>query len=123
MICSKRGVGASQKGLHLADVGRFAVNELLCQIFNLAVMVRPLVHVFNTLDHAPGIAQNHHIRHQPFARLKFRQIPSSLGSQGMGLTFDGIIFLQLGFQGFAQAGPHGGIQNTSDANLPHLCGF
>lgn len=141
MICSKRGFCASQKGLHLTDVGGFAVDELLSQIFNLAVMVRPLVHIFNAFDHAPGVAQNHHIcdlgvgipiaqlhschhiRHQPFAWLKLRQIPSPLGSQGMGLTFNGIVFLQLGFQGFPQAGPHGGIQNASDANLPHLCCF
>ena len=61
MICSKRRVCASEKGLHLADVGGFAVDELLGQVFNLAVMISPLVHIFNALDHTTGIAQNHHI--------------------------------------------------------------
>ena len=141
MICSKREVCASQEGLHLTDVGGFAIDELLGQIFDLAVMVCPLVHIPNTLDHAPGIAQNHHIRHfgigiavtelhtghhvrhQPFARLQFRQFPTSLRCQGMGLTFDGIIFLKLGFQRFPEAGPQVGIQKAPDTNLAHLCGF
>ena len=61
MICSKRKFCASEKGLHLTDVGGFAVDKFLGQIFNLAVMVRPLVHIFKSLDHAPGVAQNHHV--------------------------------------------------------------
>ena len=141
MICSKRRMGASEKRLHLTDVGGFAVDQLLGQVFDLAVMVSPLVHIFNALDHTAGVAQNHHIRdfgigiavaelhtghhirHQPFAGLKFRQLPASLGSQCMGLTFDGVILLELGFQRFPQAGPHGSIQNAPDAHLAHLCGF
>ena len=141
MICSKRGLCASEKGLHLADIGGFAVDELLGQVLDLAVMVCPLVHIFNAFDHTSCIAQDHHVcdlgigiavaqlhpghhvRHQPFARLEFRQIPSPLGSQCVGLTFDGIVLLKLGFQSFSQAGPHGGIQNTSDANLTHLGRF
>ena len=61
MICSKREFGVSEKGLHLTDVGGLAVDELLGQIFDLAVVIGPLMHIFNTLDHAPGIAQDHHV--------------------------------------------------------------
>ena len=141
MICSKRRFCASEKRLHLADVGGLAVDELLGQIFNLAVMVCPLVHIFDAFDHTAGIAQNHHVRdfgvgiavaqfhschhvrHEPLARLKFRQFPATLGCQGVCLTFDGIVFLQLGSQCLPQAGTHGGIQNASYAHLTHLCGF
>ena len=61
MICSKRKSGASEEGLHLADVCCFAVDQFLGQIFDLAVMVGPLVHILQTLYHAAGIAQNHHV--------------------------------------------------------------
>ena len=61
MICSKRKFCASEKGLHLTDVGGFAIDELLGQVFNLAVMISPLVHIFDALDHTPCVAQNHHI--------------------------------------------------------------
>ena len=138
MICSKRKFGASEKGLHLADIGCFAIDELLGQVFNLAVMISPLMHIFDTLDHTTCVAQNHHIRdfgvgiavaqfhtghhvcHQPFARLQFRQVPTPLRGQSVGLAFDGIVFLQLGFQSLPQAGPHGIIQNAPDAHLAHL---
>ena len=62
MICSKRKFGASEEGLHLTNVGGFTINELLGKVLDLAIMVSPLVHIFNAFDHAPGIAQNHHVR-------------------------------------------------------------
>ena len=141
MICSKRKSGASEEGLHLADVCCFAVDQLLGQIFDLAVMVGPLVHILQPLYHAAGIAKNHHVRnfgvgisiaelhsghhvgHQSLSGLQFRQFPASLGSQSVGLAFNGIVLLELGFQRFPQAGSHGGIENAPDPYLPHLRGF
>ena len=41
----------------------------------------------------------------------------------MGLGFDGIVLLKLGFQSLSKTWTHGSIQNASDANLTHLCGF
>lgn len=97
--------------------------------------------VLQPCDHPAGISLNHHacnfgvriavtelhprhhIRHDADARLQLLQLPPSLGCDGMGFRFNGIIFLKLGLQGLAQPRPHGGIQYTADANLTHLCGF
>ena len=61
MICSKRVICASEEGLHLADVGHFRVDEFLGQVLDLAVMLAPVMHILQPLDHATGIAQNHHV--------------------------------------------------------------
>ena len=141
MICSKRMVCASEERFHLADVGGFGVDELLGQIFDLAVIFFPMVHILQPLDHTSCVTQNHHvcnfgvrmavaqlhpgchIGHEPDTGIQFRQFPAPLGGQRMGLTFNGIELFQLRLQGLLEAGAHDFILNTADAHLTHLGRF
>ena len=138
MICSKKAFCASEEWLHLPDVGHLGIDELLGQIFDLGVMLLPMVHVFQTFHHAPGIANDHHVRnfgvgasvaqlhaahhvrHNSCGLAQFWQFPAMVGGQGMGLAFDSIVLLKLGFQGFLQVRFYGCIHNTADAHLAHL---
>lgn len=131
----------SQISLHLADIGGLAVQQLLAQCVDLLVLLTELMEGFQTLDHAPGVALNHHvgnfgvgvpaaqlhpgheIRPDPYGGVKLVHVPAPLGGDGMGFGFDGIVFPKLGFQRFPQPGTHTGVQHTANADLPHLGGF
>ena len=131
----------SKEPLHLADIGGLAVQQFLGQGPEQIVLAVELVQIFQTLDHATGISLNHHagdfgigvaagephpchhVRHGPDHGVQFRYLPASGGGDAVGLGFNGIIFLELGFQGLAQGGAHIGVQHTADANLTHLGSF
>lgn len=131
----------SQEILHLPDIGCFTVQQFLADGTDLLVLPVELMDVLQSFDHTfcisldhhvgdlgvsvtPGeLGSCHHVSHEPDCRVQFRQLPTSLGCDGVGLAFDGIVFLKLGFQRFSQAGPHTGLQHTADTDLSHLCGF
>lgn len=130
-----------QKRLHLTDICRLAVQQLLTDHADPVILLGILVEILQPFDHPFGIALNHHIRNfrvtvtpgqlhaghsvreKPDSRIQFPQLPSPLTGNGMCLTFNTVIFPQLGFQGFSECRTHTGIQYTSDSHLAHLCGF
>lgn len=132
---------ALEKGLHLPDIGGFAIQKLLAQDIYLLIISVELVLVFYALDHPSGVSLDHHsgnlgvsiavrqlcpchhIGHEPHCRIQFWQLPTPLGGYAVGIGFDGIVFPELGFQRFAQSRPHAGIQNAANTDLTHLGGF
>ena len=129
------------EGLHGLDVVLLGHQELLGKLGDLLVAVFAPPGVFQHQDHTPGVAldhhtrdlgipiavlqlcSGHHIRHDPNSGLEFRQFPASLGRNGVGFAFNGVILTKLGFQRLSQSGAHIALQHTSDTHLTHLCCF
>lgn len=130
-----------QKGLHLPDICRFAVNQFLGDSADPVILPGVLMKAFEIFYHTFCIVHDHHIgdfgvtvsvgdpypvfsvRKEPDSGIQFRQIPAPLGSNDMGFAFDGIQLTELAFQCLAESRPHAGIQNTADPDLAQLYGF
>ena len=106
----RRGKLCLQKGLHLPDVSSFAVQELLRQNPERMILGFHLVEIPQSMDHAFGISLDQNICHpgigissvqlhpgeaihqETSPRIQFRELPSSLQSNGVDFRFHGIVF-------------------------------
>lgn len=124
-----------QKGLHLSDIGIFAVQKLLGQNSDLGIFTRKPIQFPQRADHAFCIHtdQNicdarivvsaaelhscHSVCQKAEESVHFRKVPSSLLCNAAGFGFQGIVFQKLLLQNAAQLRVNGSIQKTADSDL------
>lgn len=133
--------GCLKESFHLADIGLFAVQQLLTQDLQFSVFLAQLVEIpdpfhyafciafdhqlgdFGGIYASFGLHSDHGIRHKPYGGIQFGKFPASLAGKGVGFCFNNVVFPKLGVEYISKWSAHACFQAASDTDLTHLGSF